>query len=362
MIPDRTSIVSFVLCILLMSTSVLAAAKKETDFFDVLRACFDSWDLNHDGILSGDEISIDLQNPAYQGKQAAALAALKTQERFDMRSTNKFSDFTLPEVERLQAAYAQGDKAAVALVRFYNGGIGKISKQASELFKYGSPHISHIRQGHTSDCYFLAPVASMTEVRPQDLVKMIQANEDNTFTVRLHHFSPVLLRAPTEGEIATYTDAGDDGIWLMLLEKAYAMTKLRDKHVEMLEALDLTTIHGGSSGKVIYYLTGHGSKHIKFTEPFIADTVRKIVSEALAAHRVITTGVPGHCLALLKYDAPSDSVLIWNPWGSSSLYKAVAEKMEHGYFWVSINDFVQKFKGITVENLEQNKPVSLEND
>ena len=348
----KLRIVSFIFCVFLMNTSAFAAAKKQTDFFDVVRDSFAIWDLNRDGVLTGNEIAADLQNPAYQGKQAAALAALKTQERSDMRSKKQFSDFTMSAVESLQAAYVQGDKAALALVKFYNGGMKKISKQAPELFKYGSPHISHTRQGRTSDCYFLAPVACMTEVRPNDLVAMIRQNENNTFTVKLQHFPPLVLPPPTEAEIATYTDAGDDGIWLMLLEKAYAIAKSRDKHEEMVEALDVTTIHGGSSEKVIYYLTGHGSKHFKFTDPLIADTIRTVISEALKEHRVITTGVPGHCLAVLRYDPGSDCVLIWNPWGSTGLYKAVGEKMEHGYFWVPINGFVEKFKGITVENFE----------
>ncbi|MBX9689420.1 MAG: hypothetical protein K2X27_22110 [Candidatus Obscuribacterales bacterium] len=328
------------------------AASKDSDFFDVVSANFAVWDLNRDGILSGNEIARALQDPACRGKAAAALAALKTQERLDMRKDNRFSDFTLKEFEDLRTAYKLGGKPAVSLVKYYNNGIGKIEKQAPQLFKYGSPHITHIRQGQTSDCYFLAPVASMTEQRSEELVRMIEPNRDDTFTVRLKHFEPIVLAAPTEAEIATYTDAGDDGIWLMLLEKAYATVKASSKNIDMVEELDVTALHGGNSGRVIYYLTGHKSKHFKFSDPLLRDGIRGVIKEAFARHRLVTTGVPGHCLAVLRYDEPSDSVLIWNPWGSTRLYKAVGMKMEHGYFWISLSDFVQRFSGITVENEE----------
>ena len=46
-------------------------------FLATVRANFRQWDLNHDGVLTREEIEIDMQNPRIVGEAAAALAALK---------------------------------------------------------------------------------------------------------------------------------------------------------------------------------------------------------------------------------------------------------------------------------------------
>lgn len=339
------------ICILIITMALPAFCQEltSTSFFDILKAGFQTWDINHDGILTGDEIAADLQNPQFTAREAAALAALKTQERFDMRNTKHFADFTLQDVYNLEREYEHGDRQALALVRYFNMGVHKLQKQAPSLFSGQRPHIIGIQQGHTSDCYFLSAVASFAEARPNDLMALFTANSDGTFTVNLHHHQPIVLPPPSSAEVATYSDAGADGVWLTVLEKAYALAKEQRLDMNMTEPLDAVTIRGGSPSQVIYYLTGHKAHFYPFKNPSVRACADQLLSEAFANHCVVTTTVPGHVLAVVKYDPQQRAVQIWNPWGTNRVYKTIDVRMNHGCFWMPVQEWVTRFRGVSIE-------------
>lgn len=318
-------------------------------FFGCVIKHFNQWDLNHDGILTGDEVAIDIQNPAIAGEEAMALASIKTQERFDFRKNKEFSSFSIDDFKRLADGYRHGDKRARALVGFFKGAQPKLEQQSPELFAGNRPHISGIRQGHTSACYFLSAVAALAESRPSEIMNMIHDNGDGTYTVHFHNYAPLRVPAPTAGEVATYPDAGNDGIWLMVLEKAYGLIKGANDPNQLYEPIDAVTLHGGHAESVLYYLTGHKEKHYKFTDPANRAAAAQLLADAFAAHRAVTTGVPGHALAVVRFNSAESQVQIWNPWGTSREYKEVQEKMDHGCFWMPVADFVNRFDGMAIE-------------
>src|SRR5262249_9080727 len=47
------------------------------------------------------------------------------------------------------------------------------------------PQREHVRQGQTSDCYFLAPIAALAYARPDLLKQMAVDLEDNTYAIRM---------------------------------------------------------------------------------------------------------------------------------------------------------------------------------
>lgn len=72
-------------------------------------------------------------------------------------------------------------------------------------------------------------------------------------------------------------------------------------------------------------------------------------TDAIATHRIVTAHVVGHALTVINYLPARNLVLIWNPWGTTRLYKAAGEKMENGFFWMPLSEFLMKFKCIIVE-------------
>lgn len=320
-------------------------------FFGILRSNFDAWDLNKDGALTGDEISVDLQNPAIGGKCAAALSALKTQERFDWRADKSFTYYSMKEIDKIEDAFMNSNKAAKALVAYYKSGLSKLKQQSPALFNYKVPHIGGIRQGHSSNCYFLAAVAGYSQVRPSEFMNMFAENPDQSYTVRFPRREPIIVTAPTPGEFATYPDAGIDGAWLTVIEKAYgaAVNNATIDGQEMLEDIDTLVLHGGSTAKVIENVTGHKIKVFNFKSVEVCAEAHNILTDAIATHRIVTAHVVGHALTVVNYLPARNLVLIWNPWGTTRLYKAAGEKMENGFFWMPLSEFLMKFKCIIVE-------------
>ncbi len=347
---------------LLLLITVLATAEvfaeeqnsenpKAREFFALLKSNFAGWDLNHNNILTGDEITNCIENPAVRGKNAAALAALKTLERFSIRNTGTYSDFTPLELENLRQSFAYGDKEARGLVKCYHDSLLKLSRQAKKLFTGDCAHINGIKQGHTSDCYFLSVVGSMVSLDPQSVARYIKCNEDGTYSVSFYGSNPIRVNRPTDGEIATYTDSGGDGYWLTVLEKAYGILKSKEgfNHKPPVEPLDDVATHGSSTVDVIYAFTGHASSPYSLRNSLTRDLIRQILADASKNKRLAVTTVPGHCLAFISYDQNSDSVRIWNPWGSTKFYKAAGTMMNDGYLTLTVDDYLSRFGHVFVE-------------
>lgn len=328
----------------------LKSDESANDFFAVVRLYFDKWDIQHDGVLTGDDIARALQNPNNTPQEAVALAALKTQERFDYRKESSFAPFTLSELANLQNSLAFGDSDAKALVHFYRIGINKVEHQTMRLFAHQLPHINGIKQGHTSDCYFLAVVGAIVTVDPAAIKRMIATNADGTFTVYLQGVSPVKVDPPTLGEIATYADSGGDGYWLTVLEKAYGIRKeeLSTTGGAFVEPLDAVTIHGGNMLPVVLGLTGNKGRYYSFKKSEDRQNARQIIAGAESAKCLVATDVPGHCLTLIKYDQALDQMQIWNPWGTSQYYDKAGVMMDNGFFTLPTEEFLNRFEGFCV--------------
>jgi pyrrolidone-carboxylate peptidase len=93
---------------------------------------------------------------------------------------------------------------------------------------------SDVRQGYLGDCYFMALLAAIAEVRPEAIEQMVKPNTDGTFTVsffgpdgkRVQQIVEPTFPSYTSGDPA-YAKFGDQSevygkeIWPMLIEKAW---------------------------------------------------------------------------------------------------------------------------------------------
>lgn len=94
-------------------------------------------------------------------------------------------------------------------------------------------------------------------------------------------------------------------------------------------------------------ITGHAVDSKKPKE--IAGTIRKQLAAAFDQHRMVIVGVPGHAMAAMSYERDSDKLQIWNPWGSSGNYKELDVKMQHGFFQMPVDEFVERCTNIMFE-------------
>lgn len=340
-------------CLWLHTTSVLAAESDDTRLAILFKQSFANWDYNQDGVLTKDELDQALQNPAIKGNQAAALAALKIYSRslwkHESKQENSTQAFTLSDLCPASSSTTSNGAAAALpkLVNLFNTYQKKISNESPLLFSDGRPHIEEIRQGKTGDCYFLATIGGLAYHTPQRVIDMITQNSDGSYAVTFPRHQPIAVPAPTDAEIACYSDAGEDGVWLHVCEKAYAIYKNRKTRKDDTEPLEVV-IHGGSGARMLMFMTGNSCSRYP-TKATSIEQLRQELIEALSNHRIVNTGTSGHCLTILGYNPTTDIVTVWNPWGTTGLYSTVNQQMSHGVFSMPLTDLQNYFVSILPE-------------
>jgi hypothetical protein len=136
-----------------------------------------------------------------------------------------------------------------------------------------------VQQGQLGDCYFLAAIAAVARANPKALEKLIKDNGDGTYDVTLYVYNNFLSwsRSPTVIKVKpefpkkadgtpAYAKAGDNELWVMLLEKAYAQYEG-----------SYGDIHGGYTEKGIGVLTGENA-----TSYDVSDYTDKEILETFA--------------------------------------------------------------------------------
>jgi hypothetical protein len=341
------------------TTAALPLPPPARNFLAAVRANFATWDLDHDGVLTREEVELNMLNPLIKGDAAAALAALKlASTKYDHLDETR--SFTIADFDEMERELAKGRNYGPSLVMFYVAGLKKLDEQPRELFVNGVPSISAIRQDFTTDCYFLSAAGALAHVNPQALVRLIARNEDGTFTVTFPGEPSVRVPAPTDSEIATYT-ISKDGIWLNVLERAFALLRIQHEPGQPTtrEPLDAVGFRLGST-RVMELLTGHASRAIllpKQTHEPIDDTLiartRTEIETALQQRREITASSLTHAYAIVGYDAAHDLVTVHNPYARAGIEGWIeGEKVQStagGYFVIPTARLVANFHYVRVE-------------
>lgn len=294
--------------------------------------------------------------------------------------------------------------------------LSKIEHSGRELFVSGAaPSIDHVHQGPLGDCYFVSTVGAVVKRDSGAVTSMIApraAGEGGGYNVTFAGGRAIVVSPLTDAELAlsstTSDRTGDGGIWLAVLEKAFGTMRLEDRPEKYtMDAATDAIARGGSTRATIRLLTGHTTEVIalrrKPKDPGaaaddpastprparrprcagdppgpslvlagdadeLAAKVRKGVSAALAANRLVTIGTgdeklppgisPRHAYAVLAFDADKDALTIWNPHGNT--FPGRGRKMgepgfENGYptkagvFEVPVADVARIFRGVVIE-------------
>jgi hypothetical protein len=352
-----------------LSPSMLAAEPAATpapaplsnaaaQFFATVRANFRAFDRNHDGMLTRDEIEIDMQDPRITGGAAAALAALKlgaTRSNY----LNQTKSYTPADIDAMESTLRAGQKLKPDLIKYFVIGFKKQHGVPRQLFAAGGPHLTAIDQSWTTDCYFLSTVGALAQTNPGSLVRLIRTNGDGTYTVAFPGKQPVRLGSPTDSELAAYSDA-TDGIWLSLLEKAYGVVRIKDEPMQARtrEPLDSVDFRTGNPS-VVGILTGHAFREINLPHKshraadgrLFAD-FRGALRGAFGEHRAVMLGNSHHVYAITGYDPATDMVTLHNPYNRSWKEKLIdgsEYQSTEGFFTLPATKVVNNFDYVYVE-------------
>ena len=221
------------------------------------------------------------------------------------------------------------------------------TEQLISLFKTGkdpydnsndSDAVSHndVDQGSLGDCYFMAAVAAVAKANPQAIKNLIDGpDEKGNYQVKLYvnknkteyfswrnyemvRISPEFLVNSSGKPI--YAGLGDGELWVMLLEKAYAI--LRGKHKYGKAEDDYQGIAGGSGEEAIEALTGEEA-HQFIIKTLSKENMIDKIRTALDENKPITTTTPS------KYtDAQKETMQ----------QKGISLYASHVYYILNIDD------------------------
>ena len=353
---------------LLLVCAVQLGAQPSNEFIASVQKNFARWDLNHDGILSSNELDVVVANPQITNEAAAAVAALKRVSRGTKAAA---PSLTLANITTL-TGQRQPDFALM-----FSAGLKRISAATNRnLFADGLPKLETIHQGKLGNCFCLAPLGAMVHRDPAQVAAMFVAETNGNYSVRLGK-KTVEVPPLTDAEIAMTASNEHAGIWVNLYEKAVGTARNEDKPTGQRVNSPLDVIaRGGSSGTMLAYLTGNdvvrfSFKFAKAPASVTNDLAAKLaelrgkLAAATQEKRLMTCGTvkpttpgltPNHAYAVLDYDTDNDAVRLWNPHGQSFRPKG-APGLDSGYattngiFQIPLPHFVQQFNSMAFEQV-----------
>lgn len=333
-----------------------AAAQSESDFHQICESSFAKWDGNQNGYLEAAEINALLENPQVRGAEAAALVTIhshfsQTNEAMSLQQVLAFAD------ERR----AQND---------YLGTLQHIESVNRTLFPPGEPSISAIHQGALGDCYLLAVVGAVVNRDSETVRNMIQPLPDGGYDVHFPTGKIISVSALTDAELVMLPGMdGYHGIWVAVLEKAYAKIRQDNQDERTGEvatpsnSIPRDWLRGGRAPPTIEQWTGHKAQRMVLQREFGNDTQKamKTLDPLLTTlsdeKRIIAAGKNNHLFGLLSYDHAHQMVRLFNPHGetfSPTSPPGIANGFVtlHGVFDVPLSDFVQMFHTLSWETDE----------
>jgi Calpain family cysteine protease len=337
-------------------------------FSSKVRSNFDQWDDDHDGYLSEDEINDAMHDGKIKGDDAAALSSLRAQRsELEELSNDEWGDENDGVTKMDLDAYDKlsgRNEVTQNTEGIYHDGQGKIASTSRSLFINNDadpePDLdpNAIQQGQVGDCSFLAAVGSLATQRPDDIIKIITDNRDGTYTVDLPEGS-VKVSAPTDTEIAQFSGSGQNGLWLSVLEKAYAQSRHENDIFTEDEAYDslsegIGAITGHSDDTDILSLTRENTTHEKLSK---AMREGRVVTASIRHNMPLTSddrnGLPmGHAYTVVAYDPSSRTVTVRNPWGHNELANENSQPRDgknDGVFTLSLSEFDDNFTQVAYE-------------
>lgn len=210
---------------------------------------------------------------------------------------------------------------------------------------------------------------------------MIAPQANGGYEIHFGSGKQLVIAPMTDAELIMGAGEGrDHGVWLSVLEKAYAQIDLEakqkktGKEIEANEAVATDFIgHGGTYGPVIKLLTGHKTggaplaRWVKADPQGGLEKAHALLTKLTNEHKLISVGTGkdkakvlpkgiahGHAFGVLGYNPDTRMVTVFNPWGNH-VKPAGPQGLvngyptEHGIFQVPLAEFIQIYSGITYE-------------
>jgi hypothetical protein len=349
-------------------------AQANDELRQLIQTDFPRWDDNHDGLLSPDEINALIENPQATGDEAAALVVIR-------KSFSQDGDEN--ESGGLTQAQLSGLANEKSVQREFSRNKRLIGTVNRSLFIAGDPNLFTFHQGRVGDCYLLAVIGAFVNRNPQSVRAMIKPLSNNMLEVDFASGQKISVSNATDAELLQGAKIGSDhGVWLSILEKAYASireTKRKNENSKPGapdDAVPKDFLGGGRPAPAIEQFTGHKAASVPLADSAKNDlqgTTQKVhglliqLSSERQLMAVGTVGkdkmelppkIPhGHVFAVLGYDSIRHMVRVFNPWGNE-VTPAGTPGLANGYvtqngmFDVPLQEFVQIFKALTYETKE----------
>jgi hypothetical protein len=353
------------------------AASPAGSFAAVVAAHFSRWDRNHDGALCPPEVTVLVTDPAVCGDEAAALAAIHLHQR-NPKGPGAFTLEQLLHPATAPAAQGRRDQAPWQpnFEARFNTFRDHILKAPRELFVGRAPSLEAVSQGYLGDCYFLAAVGAAVHRDPAAVRRLFRPGRDGSCDLHFCNGRTAHVRSLTDAQIALGSSAGAQGLWLNVLEEGFGQVKGHSRWGAHASAEGLDAIaRGGDAGETITLLTGHKAAYLPLRKgpgkdkpppprrevPALMAKVRTLLETARAGRLLVCCGTgrnhlprgiaSDHDYAVLDYEARTDTVLLWNPWGNHFTPQgtpglAGGYATEQGHFRVPLGEFVHIFEGL----------------
>ena len=366
------------------SLSNIRASSGEA-FASVVELNFSQWDINGDGVLSKDEIEDAATNPKIKGEAAAAVATLvhlTRNTKFVIPPLTKkyLTEKPAKEPRNSEAAGEpvesdDSDSAkAPPFQRAFHNYLRKIKQTSRELFPQGSPMFDAVHQGQLGDCPFVSTVGALVYRNPSAVKAMFAENGKGSTIVNFGDGQKLSIHNLTDVDIAMWSSAGTNGLWLTVLEKAYRRKLVETKYPDSKLRPGIFDKFGPST-LTIEILDGFRTENISLKDfkagnaglnslrsKMIAALNAKKIVKADTSNSVKTRGItPDHAYAVLGFSKDTDAVQVWNPHGQE-FHPNGEEGLEHGYttkrglFSVPLKEFVQIFDHVNIETRNRYVP------
>lgn len=354
----------------------------KTTFKDTVEARFDHW-AKGDGKLSETRVNSLVDSKEVKDEEAAAIAAIHLHFR-DHKNSPALAKSDLIAGASVKAGEERRDQAAKQ--SHYSDNFSSFKHHLTtvprQVFASGPPKRVGMSQGNLGDCYVVSAIGAAVTLRPQQVHGMIHSNADGSCDVTLPGAGRVHVPALTDAQIVLGSKAGDQGLWLNVLEEAFgevgaARSRVRGPAPAAGNKVAIDSIsHGGYVANSIALLSGReghtwsirkdkGGEHAPAGAELskmvveIRQLLHLTVGKKLVCCSVSDKGkyppgiVTGHAYALIGFDG-NNKVTIWNPWGQHFTPKGPAGMtngypIENGEFTLTIEEFAQIFEDISYE-------------
>jgi hypothetical protein len=340
-------------CLAKETAGPLPAAKELqgiTPFGAVVRRNWPRWSQGNDSVTKQDLIA-RIVSPEYTGENAASLVALEVYLRKN------------PSVDLATAATIDDEK----IVTVYTNNVLKLRRARRALFANGRPTFELLQQGPPGDCYFFSASGWMAKNRPDDVMNAITPLDDGRFRVRFANGDEAVVTPPTDAELAINDSDStlQDGLWMSVLEKATGVIQARTirKSAELPDPTVAIDIPGVPIAGIIKRWTGREVNRYPLGDRANRERVRnglvrmhgrKSLATALLLHRPPAKLPFDHVYAILDFDPATDTVTIWNPWGTDFTPNGPSGP-ENGYerkkgvFFLTLDEFITFYTFLAIE-------------